>query len=127
MKPCIIIAINFVGNSSGTDHQKCHSYFTLQSPFFDGKQPNWYHFSCFFKQSKPQSVSEISGFGSLRWEDQQRIRDKLGGTDTVDGPSSSSTSKKRKTTRSDLQAEYAKSGRSTCKGCFSQIQKVFVQ
>ena len=97
---------------------------TLQSPFFDGKQPNWYHFSCFFKQSKPRAVAEISGFGSLRWEDQQRIRDRLGGTDMVDGPSPSSSSKKRKTTRSDLQVEYAKSSRSACKGCLSQIQKV---
>lgn len=96
---------------------------TLQSPFFDGKQPNWYHFSCFFKQSKPRAVAEISGFGSLRWEDQQRIREKLGGTDVVDGPSSSG-SKKRKTTRSDLQVEYAKSSRSSCKGCLSQIPKV---
>ena len=73
----------------------------------------------------------MSGFGSIRWEDQERIRKKIsgeGGSDTTDGGAGSSGkgtgSKKRKTTRSDLQVEYAKSSRSTCKGCNSQITKV---
>jgi len=40
--------------------------------------PNWYHFSCFFKKKIPTDVSEIKGFESLRWEDQQKIRSKMG-------------------------------------------------
>ena len=99
----------------------------LQSPFFDGKQPNWYHFSCFFKTCSLHAINEISGFGSLRWEDQEKIKKKItsggGGAESTDGPAPSS-SKKRKVTRSDLQVEYAKSKRSTCKGCNSQIDKV---
>ena len=100
----------------------------LQSPFFDGKQPNWYHFSCFFKTCSLHAISEISGFSSLRWEDQEKIKKRIsgggsGGVESTDSPAPSS-SKKRKVTRSDLQVEYAKSKRSTCKGCNSQIDKV---
>ena len=76
------------------------------------------------------AISEISGFNSLRWEDQEKIKKKISGggggaegTDSTDG--GPSTSKKRKVTRSDLQVEYAKSKRSTCKGCDSQIDKVY--
>ena len=71
-----------------------------------------------------KSVNEVSGFGSLRWEDQERIKKKLAGAgaDSTDGPAPSK--KKRKTTRSDLSVEYAKSNRSSCKGCNSQINKV---
>ena len=74
------------------------------------------------------AINEISGFGSLRWEDQEKIKKKIsgggggGGAESTDSPAPSS--KKRKVTRSDLQVEYAKSKRSTCKGCNSQIDKV---
>lgn len=51
----------------------------LQSPFFDGKQPNWYHYSCFFKTCQPHSTAEISGFGTLRPPDQDRLREKVQG------------------------------------------------
>ena len=101
-----------------------------QSPFFDGKQPNWYHYSCFFKTCSLHAISEISGFGSLRWDDQEKIKKKIsgggGGSESTDGPAPFSSSKKKKITRSDLQVEYAKSKRSSCKGCNSQIDKVSV-
>lgn len=105
----------------------------VQSPFFDGKQPNWYHFGCFYKNATIKSASEVSGFGSLRWDDQEKIKKKMAGgagEDTPDGPAPSSrggkkgSTSKRKTTRGDLQVEYAKSNRSSCKGCNSQIAKV---
>ncbi len=96
----------------------------VQSAHFDGKQPNWYHFACFFKNATIKSVNEVSDFGSLRWDDQERVKKRISG-DTPDGPASSGKGKsKRKTTRSDLKVEYAKSGRSNCKGCNSQIAKV---
>ena len=47
------------------------------------------------------------------------------GGDSVDGPAPPPKGK-RKTTRSDLKVELAKSNRSTCKGCNSQIDKVCV-
>lgn len=97
----------------------------MQSAFFDGRQANWYHFGCFYKTSVVRSPNEVSGFSTLRWEDQERIRKKItsaGGAESTDGPAPSKA--KRKTTRSDLMVEYAKSNRSTCKGCDSQINKV---
>ena len=101
----------------------------MQSHFFDGKQPNWYHFACFFKGSVIVDSSTVSGFGSLRWEDQERIRKKItgqadGDTDVTDGPAAEKSTKKSKVTRSDLTVEYAKSNRSNCKGCNTQIDKV---
>ncbi len=103
----------------------------LQSAHFDGMQPNWFHFACFFKGSVVRDTSEVAGFSSLRWEDQERIRKKMEGTsNNTDGATPSKGKKKggskRKTTRSDLTVEYAKSSRSTCKGCNSQIDKVSV-
>ena len=89
--------------------------------------PQWYHFSCFFKKKILKAVNEVSGFGILRDEDQQKIRAKITGEESTDSPSSSSK-KGRKTviTRSDLQVEYAKSNRSQCKSCSSRIEKVLL-
>ena len=52
---------------------------SFQSPFFDGKQPNWFHFACFWRRANPTDTAEFYGFDSLRWEDQQKITNKLGG------------------------------------------------
>lgn len=45
---------------------------------FDGKQPNWYHFNCFFAKQRPKTVADIGHFDSIRWDDQQKIKTKLG-------------------------------------------------
>ena len=45
---------------------------------FDGKIPLWYHFMCFFTKQRPQSETDIAHFDSLRWEDQEKIRKKIG-------------------------------------------------
>jgi len=45
---------------------------------FDGKQPNWYHFNCFFTKQRPKTVADIGHFDSIRWEDQNKIKTKLG-------------------------------------------------
>ena len=95
----------------------------LQSPFFDGKQPNWYHYSCFFKTCKPRASSEISGFGGLRPADQDRLRGSIQGAESTDGGGGGGKKKGHVTTRSDLTVEYAKSSRSSCKGCNSTIEK----
>jgi len=49
-----------------------------QSPMFDGKTPHWYHFMCFFGRQRPKAVGDISHFESLRWEDQEKIKAKIG-------------------------------------------------
>ncbi len=102
---------------------------TLQSPYFDGKMPHWFHFACFFKKNQLKATSDVSGFSTLRWEDQQRLKDKMAGVESTDsGPAPSlGKGKGKKTatiTRGDLQVEYAKSGRSTCKGCLAKIEQV---
>lgn len=84
--------------------------------------PNWFHYSCFFKKKfKLSDVSEISGFDSLRWDDQEKIKGKLSGessqagsTSEVDGPAQDNS----------LGVEYAKSSRSSCKSCEDKIEKV---
>jgi len=45
---------------------------------FDGKQPNWYHFNCFFAKQRPKTIADIGHFDSIRWEDQEKIKTKLG-------------------------------------------------
>ena len=63
----------------------------------------------------------MSGFDSLRWDDQEKIRGTLsgessetGGTSQVDGPAQDNS----------LSVEYAKSSRSSCKSCEDKIEKV---
>ncbi|CAL8090323.1 unnamed protein product [Calicophoron daubneyi] len=57
----------------------------IQAANFDGKIPKWFHFSCFFtKNAKIQSVSEIKHFDSLRWEDQEKIREHINPSGTPD-------------------------------------------
>lgn len=51
---------------------------SLQSPMFDSKVPHWYHQMCFFGKQRPKTVADIAHFDSLRWEDQQKIKAKVG-------------------------------------------------
>ena len=48
-----------------------------QSAFFDGKQANWFHPNCFFGRNRPTDVAEIAHFEQMRWEDQEKIREKI--------------------------------------------------
>lgn len=45
---------------------------------FDGKVPNWYHYLCFFTKQRPPTVADIANFDSLRYDDQKKIKDKVG-------------------------------------------------
>ncbi|KAM7298231.1 poly [ADP-ribose] polymerase 1 [Ixodes scapularis] len=85
-----------------------------QSPMFDGKVPHWYHFMCFFSKQRPKSVGDIDKYGTLRYEDQKRIQEKI------------ESKMAAGTTADDLRdfsTEYAKSNKSTCKGCSEKIAK----
>ena len=44
----------------------CLNNVFFQSPFFDGKQANWFHWNCFFSRNRPKAVGEIAHFDSLR-------------------------------------------------------------
>ncbi|XP_054569063.1 poly [ADP-ribose] polymerase 1 [Eptesicus fuscus] len=96
----------------------------VQSPMFDGKVPHWYHFSCFWKvgHSIWQPDVEVDGFSELRWDDQQKVK-KTAEAGGVAGKGQGGAGSKTEKTLGDFAAEYAKSNRSTCKGCLEKIDK----
>ncbi|XP_062502234.1 poly [ADP-ribose] polymerase 1-like isoform X2 [Corticium candelabrum] len=69
----------------------------VQSYHFDGKIPHWNHCACFFKKYRPNSTADIYGFDSLRWNDQQNIKDHTGEADEV----ATGSGKKRKKTQTN--------------------------
>ncbi|XP_046383121.1 poly [ADP-ribose] polymerase [Ischnura elegans] len=101
----------------------------VQSPHFDGKVPYWYHYMCFFGKQRPKNVLDIDGFESLRWEDQQKITDKLKSVaGSVPSPSTSGAKKGKKRAAAndklkDFSVEYAKSSRATCIVCGEKLIK----
>lgn len=106
----------------------------VQSPMFDGKVPNWYHYNCFFTKQRPKVVGDIENFESLKWDDQEKIKEKLQSLDSlgVDKGVGKSSKSKKATKRasssnsasagkSQFSIEYAKSGRAACRGCEEKI------
>uniref|UniRef100_A0A8C3LT43 Poly [ADP-ribose] polymerase n=1 Tax=Chrysolophus pictus TaxID=9089 RepID=A0A8C3LT43_CHRPC len=87
------------------------------SPMFDGKVPHWHHYSCFWKRARIVSHTDIDGFPELRWEDQEKIKKAI----ETGGPGGGGGKAEKSLT--DFAAEYAKSNRSTCKGCEQKIEK----
>ncbi|PVD25807.1 hypothetical protein C0Q70_13469 [Pomacea canaliculata] len=105
---------------SSIDQDSLRLALMVQSPHFDGKIPNWYHFSCFWKRGRPKNTDEIHGYHSLRWEDQEKIKEKIGaGSGSVARSSGAGEGNKL----ADYTVEYAKSNRSTCRGCDEKIAK----
>ncbi|XP_043962517.1 poly [ADP-ribose] polymerase 1 [Gambusia affinis] len=96
----------------------------VQSPMFDGKVPHWHHFSCFWLRAAAQSTADIAGFSDLRWEDQEKVKKAIesGGAVGI-GKGSQKSAAKGEKTLNDFAVEYAKSNRSTCKGCEQKIEK----
>ena len=43
------------------------------------QMPNWFHYECFWKRSRCKAHTDIHGFSALRWDDQQRVKEKIGG------------------------------------------------
>lgn len=54
-----------------------------QAAKFDGKMTSWYHFDCFFDRQRPKSAGDIEHFDMLRWEDQEKINEKLKGEQLI--------------------------------------------
>ena len=109
-------------------HRFRHDLEIFQSPFFDGKIPYWYHFGCFFKKAMPRDTSLIKGFDSLRWDDQQKIKQKMGLEVTKLDDSTATESEvgdsAEKVKVESFLLEYAKSNRSKCRKCDKRIEKV---
>ena len=80
---------------------------------FDGQMVRWFHYSCFFEKNRPKSYLEIESFDELRWEDQEKIKKKLGSVGSF-GPTSKI---------SDFSVEYASTGRASCKVCENGLSK----
>jgi len=103
----------------------------VQSAFFDGKQANWFHLNCFFGRNRPKECGEFSHFEQLRWEDQEKIRERIANK-TGPLPAQAGKGKAKAKGKSeiiddtlvkDYRTEYAKSGASTCRSCEEKISK----
>ena len=79
----------------------------------------WFHYNCFFKKNKPSHLSDIAGFGSLRWDDQEKIKQHF----SLDASESQTNDDDLGSQLEDYQVDYAKSNRSKCKGCDNKIDK----
>ncbi|KAJ8919846.1 hypothetical protein NQ315_006375 [Exocentrus adspersus] len=101
----------------------------VQSPMFDGRTPQWYHFKCFFNKQRPKTTDDIEHFESLRLSDQDKIKGHVGVASVAIVPDKKG--KKRgagdaalkKAALKDFKIEYAKSGRAICRGCEQKILK----
>ncbi|KAI6186128.1 Poly [ADP-ribose] polymerase [Aphelenchoides besseyi] len=87
------------------------------SRYFEGLQDNWFHFDCFWSGRARRGItnSVISGFDSLKWDDQELIRDRLRNLENTAedfGLPKSLT----------VKAEYAKTGKSKCHTCKKTIE-----
>ena len=67
-------------------------------------------------------MAQVGGLGGIRWDDQQKIREKVegGGNESTDGPSAEDVEE-----REDCRVMVDPSGRATCAHCGSKIAKVF--
>ncbi|XP_054618362.1 poly [ADP-ribose] polymerase 1 [Dunckerocampus dactyliophorus] len=100
----------------------------VQSPMFDGKVPHWHHFSCFWLKAAAQSPADIAGFSDLRWEDQVKVKKAIeGGGAATGGKGEEKGRAKEEKTLNGFAVEYAKSNRSTCKGCGLKIEKDLIR
>uniref|UniRef100_A0A4W3HYA8 Poly [ADP-ribose] polymerase n=1 Tax=Callorhinchus milii TaxID=7868 RepID=A0A4W3HYA8_CALMI len=95
----------------------------LQSPMFDGKIPHWHHYACFWKKARVVVQGDIDGLTDLRWEDQEKIRKSIETGGAPGGKGGAQGGDGKGQTLSDFSVEYAKSNRSTCKGCSKKIDK----
>jgi len=110
----------------------CRLASLTQSPFFDGKQANWFHLNCFFGRNRPKAVGEFEHFEQLRWDDQEKIRERIDSKIGVPLDTKPGKGKKKAkdvsesvdgTVLKDFRTEYAKSAASTCKFCEEKIPK----
>ncbi|KAH8234048.1 hypothetical protein KR032_007804 [Drosophila birchii] len=95
----------------------------VQSAFHDAKVPNWFHKDCFFKKQRPASVGDIQNFENLRFNDQKDLKHLIGTVNDLCVQSGKKRLKADSVALKDFGVEYAKSGRSSCRGCEQRICK----
>ncbi|KAG5892238.1 hypothetical protein JTB14_014609 [Gonioctena quinquepunctata] len=102
----------------------------VQSAFHDGKDAKWHHFDCFFNKQRPKTTDDIDHYESLRVEDQDRIKARVGIATLAIIPDKKGKKragdpdvKLKKEALKDFTVEYAKSGRAMCRGCEQKILK----
>jgi len=102
----------------------------VQSPMFDGKVPNWYHYKCFFTKQRPQSPADIENFDAIKYEDQEKIRTKLEAALALPAPKGRGGKGKGKGAAAAGKGEFAEfaievaaAGRAGCQGCQQKVLK----
>ncbi|KAK5783992.1 hypothetical protein PVK06_038510 [Gossypium arboreum] len=84
---------------------------------FDGFMPMWNHADCILgKANQIKSTDDVEGIESLRWEDQQKIRNYV----ESGGPSNAKTVTPQ---AMEYAIEVSQASRATCKGCSLKIMK----
>lgn len=88
----------------------------VQATQFDGLMPMWNHASCILsKKNQIKSVDDVEGIDTLRWDDQEKIRNYVG---SAPATASSAAAISDKCT-----IEVAKSARTSCRRCGEKIKK----
>ncbi|TYI55471.1 hypothetical protein E1A91_D11G144400v1 [Gossypium mustelinum] len=84
---------------------------------FDGFMPMWNHADCILRKANQiKSTDDVEGIESLRWEDQQKIRNYV----ESGGPSNAKTITPQ---AMEYAIEVSLASRATCKGCSQKIMK----
>lgn len=100
----------------------------------DGKDPHWFHFKCFFEKHRPKTTDDIDHFEDIRYEDQEKIRQKVVEFSGILLPEASKGKKGKKRAAEaeapasnvalmDFGIEYSVSSRAECVGCQNKIVK----
>lgn len=104
----------------------------VQSYHHDGKDPHWFHSECFFEKHRPKSIEDIDHFESIRYEDQEKIREKVKAFSGILLPEPKGKKGKKRAAESDnsnaaalkdFGIEYSVSSRAECVGCHNKIVK----
>ncbi|ESQ51717.1 hypothetical protein EUTSA_v10016190mg [Eutrema salsugineum] len=92
----------------------------VQATQFDGVMPMWHHAACILKKTKQiKSVDDVEGLESLRWEDQQKIREYV----ESGAGNSTSTSSSGGNAKLEYGIEVSQTSRAACRKCSDKILK----
>jgi bifunctional polynucleotide phosphatase/kinase len=83
----------------------------------------WYHAGCFFPRDAGLASAEIfEGFSDLKSKDQEKLKKLVTGGDLSSEEDEEAGHEKKNVTKEKIIAEYAKSGKSSCKKCSEKIE-----
>ncbi|XP_021955336.1 poly [ADP-ribose] polymerase [Folsomia candida] len=111
------------GCQSLIDRDELKLAIMIQSRFHDGKDPAWYHASCFLLKIRPKSVGDIAHFEQLRYNDQEMLKKKIAVGSGAVAPTGREKLALKKSNLKDFSVAYAKSGQSKCQACEEKIPK----